>query len=363
MKIKRRVAWLILLVLLYSAWAVTPVLAHALLLRSNPAANAVLEQPPVQVELFFSEPLEAELSSIKVYDSNNLAVDAGDVRVDSSDPTRMTVSLHRLVDGVYTVTWKAVSAADGHQTVGTFPFAVGNANASAVQAIQQSTTSSLPFSALFSKFLFLASLALLVGQRLFIALVWDPALRSDPNDSASVIAKPAVWTTLYRIALMGILMSVGLGILSQAGQTSGNELALPWNPATGRILTETRLGLIWLVRLMLAILAVWLAGRKESPLKDWIAFAVNLGLLFTVTLTSHAAAEAHPLLPVLGDMIHLTGMTFWLGGLVYLFTGWLMVCAPHESLWTCVACQAGVCRGAARHRRDKSFGDFSAPQS
>ena len=52
-------------------------------------------------------------------------------------PTRrgMTVSLHSLLDGVYTVTWKAVSAIDGHQTVGTFPFAIGSVNATAVSGI------------------------------------------------------------------------------------------------------------------------------------------------------------------------------------------------------------------------------------
>ena len=48
---------------------------------------------------------------------------------------------------------------------------------------------------------------------------------------------------------------------------------------------------------------------------------MNLALLATVTFTSHAATEARPFLPVLGDLIHLLGMTFWLGGLVYLFTG------------------------------------------
>jgi copper transport protein len=314
-RIKKYHPWLIVLILLYSTWVVPSVSAHALLLRSNPQANAVLPQSPAQVELFFSEALEPQLSTIKVLDSNNLVVDVGDVRVDPSDPTRMTVSLHSLSDGVYTVTWTAVSAADGHQTVGTFPFAIGNANASAVQAIQQSTTASLPVSALFSKFLLLASLALLVGQRLFIALVWNPALKSNPID------KPAVWVRFYRIGLMGVLLSIGLGILSQAGQTNGIELAFPWSLETGRILTETRLGTIWLIRLMLAMLAVWLAGRQESSLRDWMSFAVNLGLLFTVTLTSHAATEVQPLLPVLGDWFHLIGMTFWLGGLVYLFTG------------------------------------------
>ena len=77
MKFNRHTIWLILIVLLYSAWAVPSVSAHAVLLRSNPSANAVLEQPPVQVELFFSEPLEAGLSSISVVDSNNLIVDVG----------------------------------------------------------------------------------------------------------------------------------------------------------------------------------------------------------------------------------------------------------------------------------------------
>ena len=159
-KFKTRAIWLFLILLAYSVWAVIPVSAHALLVRSVPEANAVLEDSPAQVELYFSEPLEQELSSITAYDSNNLIVDAGDVRVDPSDPTRMTVSLRSLEDGVYTVTWKAVSSIDGHQTVGTFPFAVGDANTNAVNDIRQSSTAKLPFSALLSKFLMLASLAL-----------------------------------------------------------------------------------------------------------------------------------------------------------------------------------------------------------
>ena len=316
MKFKTRAIWLFLILLAYSVWAVIPVSAHALLVRSVPEANAVLEDSPAQVELYFSEPLEQELSSITAYDSNNLIVDAGDVRVDPSDPTRMTVSLRSLEDGVYTVTWKAVSSIDGHQTVGTFPFAVGDANTNAVNDIRQSSTAKLPFSALLSKFLMLASLALLVGQSLFISLIWEPALKSDQG-----VGQPSIWQTLYRVGLGGLLLSIGIGILSQAGQTTGNELSLPWNPEVGKILTETRLGVIWLVRLALAIFAVWLTSGNKTSIKKWTGFIVNVVLLFTVTLTSHAATEAKPLLPILGDLLHLLGMTFWLGGLVYLFTG------------------------------------------
>src|SRR5262245_11371479 len=87
MNFKKHSLWLILLVLLYSAWVAPSARAHALLVRSNPAANAVLAQPPVQVELFFSEEVEEKLSSIRVFDSNNVSVDVGDVRVDPTDPT------------------------------------------------------------------------------------------------------------------------------------------------------------------------------------------------------------------------------------------------------------------------------------
>jgi len=306
---------MILVILLYSAVAVTSVSAHALLLRSNPEANAVLEQSPAQVELFFSEAIEPELSSITVCDSNNLIVDAGDARVDPSDPKRMTVSLRSLPDGVYTVTWKVVSAIDGHQTIGTYPFAVGNANAEAVKAIQQSSTARIPFSALLSKFLLLASLALLIGQRLFIELIWNPTLASEP-----AMSQASVWVTFRRIGLVDVLLSIGIGILSQAGQTTGAELSFPWDPEVGRMLTETRLGLIWLARLALAVMSVWLANGQETSVKKWSGLLANVALLFTVTLTSHAATETKPLLPVLGDWIHLIGMTFWLGGIIHLYT-------------------------------------------
>ncbi|MCI0552144.1 MAG: copper resistance protein CopC/CopD, partial [Anaerolineae bacterium] len=320
MKFKRRTFWFLAVIIIYSAVAVTSVSAHALLVRSNPEANSVLQKAPVQVELFFSETLEPSLSSISVIDSNNVTVDAGDVRVDPSDPRRMTVTLHALPDGVYTVSWTALSTIDGHQTLGTFPFAVGDVSAADLQSIPQSTTARLPFSALVSKFLLLVSLTILIGQRLFIWLIWNPALKANQNPSQE-ITKPGIWTILYRSGLIGVLLSIGIGMLAQAGQTTGRELSFPWYPETSRILAETRLGVIWLARLSLAMFAVWLAWSKESRLKDWIGFAVNLSLLFTVTLTSHAATEARPLLPMLGDWLHLIGMTFWLGGLVYLFTG------------------------------------------
>src|SRR5262245_11559813 len=87
----------------------SPSLAHALLLRSVPDANAALDRAPAQVELYFSEGLDSSFSQIAVLDSTAKVVDNKDSKVDAADTTLMTVSLPSLPDGVYTVAWKALS--------------------------------------------------------------------------------------------------------------------------------------------------------------------------------------------------------------------------------------------------------------
>ncbi len=305
--------------LLYSASAAMPAYAHALLLRSNPVSNAELPQAPAEVELFFSEPVQTGLSTIGVLDANGKKVDVGDVRVDASNPTRMTVSLGSLPDGVYTVTWKAISAIDGHLTSGSFPFAVGSGNEAALAGQSQKTSSELPASALISKWLLLASLALLVGQVSFVGLVWKPS--ASGVAAAHELIEPAVWRQIMLWALIGLFLGLGLNILSQAGQSLGSELAVPWSREAGQVLIDTRLGVIWLARLGLALIDAWLLQSGRRRWKSWAGLATGLALLLSLSLTAHAATETAPVVPVLADWIHLIGMCVWLGGLPFLFTG------------------------------------------
>lgn len=317
---KKRSLLILFAVALYCAWAVSPAQAHAVFVRSNPAPNAVLTQSPPQVDIYFSEGLQDGLSNISVYDSGGLQVDIGDVRVDYADPTRLTVSLHRLNDGVYTVSWKAISATDGHFTTGSFPFAVGEINRAAINAAQQSSSSSLPVSALVAKWLLLAALAVLVGEIPFALFIWSPALAK--ADLTSDIMQPPSWRKITQFAWMAFLIGLLISLLSQAGQASGNELAWPWASETSLVLTGSRLGLIWLVRLTLALIGIWLMMHPAAPRwKSWVELVVRLALLLTVSLASHAATEARPFLPVLGDWLHLVGMSLWFGGLAYLLSG------------------------------------------
>ena len=233
----------------------------------------------------------------------------------------MTVSLGSLLDGVYTVAWKAISATDGHLTSGSFPFAIGTESSAALASQTQSTNSQLPLSALVSKWLIFACLAVLVGQTSFVVFVWKPTLKTVDETLTSEISSPPVWVKILQIALMGLLIGVVLGILSEAGQTTGSELAWPWSKETSRVVIETRLGIIWFIRIGLALLYLWTLKSRPAGWKLWAGFGTGLVLLLSISLTAHAATQAHPLLPVLSDWIHMIGMCFWFGGLVYLLTG------------------------------------------
>jgi methionine-rich copper-binding protein CopC len=86
-----------------------PALAHAVLVRSDPAACAKLPTPPKLISLFFSEPLEPKFSSAKVVDTNGNEFDERDSRVDAGDATHFTVGVSDLKPGFYSVLWNWIS--------------------------------------------------------------------------------------------------------------------------------------------------------------------------------------------------------------------------------------------------------------
>src|SRR5260221_5531606 len=227
----------------------SPALAHALLLRSVPDANAALERAPAQVELYFSEGLDSSFSNITVLDATGKAVDNKDSRVDASDATLMTVSLPSLPDGVYTVSWKALSATDGHVTTGTFPFAVGNVDAAQLAAAGAASRQvRLPFGEVVANWLSYLSAAALLGGTFFVLIIWQPVASAlGAEAGAQGLAQPP-WERLAAAALLALTLASILGLLVQGWPVSGVELALPWSEAVSGVLFQTRLGVIWLAR-------------------------------------------------------------------------------------------------------------------
>jgi len=306
------------LTLLALAMFVTPVLAHALLLRSIPEANATLERAPAQVELFFSETVDQSFTTISVFDSNGVQVDNADSKIDPADSTHLTVSVRSLPDGIYTVAWKALSAVDGHVTTGAFPFAVGNVDAAALAAAAQASRQiKLSFGEIIAKWLLYLSAMALTGGTLFVLTVWQP--------ETDLAFDETLWARLARLALIGLGVASIVGLLVQAGQAAGSEIAAPWSTATGQILFSTRFGALWLARFVLLLVLVTPLLEMKSRRARWLSLGVSGLLLLTISLGSHAAAEPQPFWPVLADWLHLVAASVWVGGLTHFVAGIWMI--------------------------------------
>jgi copper resistance protein C len=101
--------------------------AHAIVLDSVPAPDAVLGRAPAQAVLRFNSKIEKRLTRVTLTGGGGppkpLSVVTG-AGGDAGQPDRIVVPLGPLAPGPYTIRYKVLSA-DGHVTEGTLRFTVG----------------------------------------------------------------------------------------------------------------------------------------------------------------------------------------------------------------------------------------------
>lgn len=97
--------------------------AHAILVRSLPAEDAVLGTPPEEIEVWFNEGVGEEYKALAVVDGQGVRVDEQDARLGFFDSSYLRVSVPPLEPGSYTVRYR-VQSADGHIVSGKFDFSV-----------------------------------------------------------------------------------------------------------------------------------------------------------------------------------------------------------------------------------------------
>jgi methionine-rich copper-binding protein CopC len=120
---RRTVVWLGLGVLVCLG-PVLPVWAHANLVRSSPAADAVVTEPPSLIQAWFSEEVAVKGSVMRLYDSGDKVLAAGGVDLKDKDHESMKITPPHLAPGAYQVRWHAISADDNHVTEDVFRFSV-----------------------------------------------------------------------------------------------------------------------------------------------------------------------------------------------------------------------------------------------
>jgi copper transport protein len=285
--------------------------AHASLLRAEPPPNTAIDIPPAEIRIWFTEPLEAQFSRINLRDSNGRILDTPPSQVDPTDPTQMFVLPGELERGVYTVVWRALSAADGHPTTGFYPIVIGDA--SLLSATASQVVDDIPLDSAFIRWVNLFSLALGVGGVAFLVFVWRPAV---PDGAPRIEARMRL---LMGIGWAFIGLTSFLLILLQYALATGNVLfaGIDGN-ALNSLISGTRFGQLWLARMALWFGlggALWFA-RGDSFFYA-VALVIGTAILLTNSLFSHAQGAYDVTASVAADGLHLIGMVMWVGGLFY----------------------------------------------
>jgi copper transport protein len=332
-------------------------LAHAILLRSDPAKDAVLPVAPDQVRMWFSEELNPALSTAVVVNGANTHVDMGDAHVSISDPTEMDVSLKpSLPPAAYVVIWRTDSTDDGHVLVGSFLFTVARpdgtvptlspganpgANALGGSSLSGQYTGQLDGPTLFNLVMItLVELGAVfwVGASLWQLFVLGPSAEDHTHLEDTNQHVQQRFERRFALPTLLVLLLANLGVLvGQAITVTGGNWASAFVPTLlGSLITSGRFGTFWLVRVIVILLALRLAlypwqlrqrPQRVNTLLSWANLILGLALFIAITMSSHAAAVSPNVLiyALLADWLYLVAAALWVGGMLYIATSYVPV--------------------------------------
>jgi len=305
--------------------------AHAQLVRSEPAAGALLNVAPKELRLEFSEDLDPSFSRVQLFNSKNQIINAGPGLIDAAAPTVMQLALGALPKDSYTAIWRSRSAVDGHISEGSVPFGVGVAVTTtslipALGAPDPATESPPPLDAV-ARWLNLLVAAIALGGLPFGALVWRPVFRAwsaTAGDGGHQAADDALTRLIRRLILIGgglFLLTNALFLLSQAAIAADVTLAQAFGAPALQLL-GSRTGQLILTRVLLTLMIIGLAWRLPkagggAAWPWWVAIMLAGAVALTFSLSAHGAAEEQgAALAIALDWLHVAAMIAWLGGLI-----------------------------------------------
>jgi methionine-rich copper-binding protein CopC/putative copper export protein len=305
----RRAAWLVALVALGLALAAPAASAHPYLIQSAPGDGVVLEGPPRELALSFSEEVSATGSSIRVVGARGRRVRVGTV-TKRGDATLVARLRGRLAPAVYRVRW-AVLGDDGHVVSGVVRFGVAEADGAPPLGVEQLGAPGVaeeqdaggdPVPEVVARWLGLAAGGLLLAGALLRRRVRAGA---DPR-----------WARLSRLALAVLAVATAYAVVAAAAAGAGISLD---------VLLVQPAGLLALVRLAalaaLGGLALRLRARADAAADAALA-ALGAAALATYALAGHVqTVEDDRALALAAQLGHVAGAGLWMGGLLALAAG------------------------------------------
>jgi copper transport protein len=331
--------------------------AHSNLVRSVPSAGALLQIAPKELALEFSEAPDPSFSRVQLYTSKHQIVPVGSGTIDPTAARIMRLALPDLPKGSYIAVWRVRSAVDGHISAGSVPFGVGVAATPATLIpppdAPDPATEAPPLLDTVARWLSYILAAVAFGALPFGLLVWRPALLAATSgaqrlitDQQATATDAALTRALRRLILIGAALFVLASLLFlvvQAASAADVPLAYALGAPALQLL-RGRSGLLWVIRVALALVVMMVAWRLppagQGPERPWwLALSLAGAVLLTFSLNSHTVAAhqgavghaAHT--AILLAWAHLAAMVIWLGGLLPLAIAIRMVRrAPDRAL-------------------------------
>jgi len=390
-----KIGLVVIVVVWVSSLFTSRALAHAYLLRSDPADNALLAEAPRQMRLWFNEPISPQFSSAQMLDIDGTALDLLRIEVDADEPGLMILELPELSEGVFSVRWKVLSEADGHFTQGLLVFGVGEAGDLGQNAFQAAAgkdieaPSVLPLPEVGLRWANFSVLSGLVGALAVVYLILAPigagSAGSLPADTIAMARRAAQRRILYWAIWCGVAGLI-IGVALLFWQVATLMKSLPEGASmpnvAWQVIGATRWGYLWLARqgilllLSAVVYCLWRVAQDDTtigptstlslsliskylplpsaysllptpysllptPLKRLLnhsfsavmAGLLSLALLAVQALTGHAAAVTpHTALAIVADWLHLLAASLWVGGLWALNVGFLPLVRRHAAV-------------------------------
>lgn len=291
--------------------------AHATLVATSPAEGVVVSGAPTSVSATFDEAVGVSPDSLRVFAPDGQRADTGGTR-QGGVPQQITVALlPNLARGTYTVGWHVVSA-DSHAVSGAFDFSVGAPSGTVVNPADLGQSASPLTDVAFGvvRWLGFFSFAALIGAVMFVICCW-PAGANRPG--------------LLRLAMgsWGALAAATLGaILLQGVYGAGQGINHLFWPDVLHATLGSRYGRALGVRLLLVVAAliafsVTLGGMPAASRRARVAAGtvwatLTLGLAGTWAVADHAGTGSQVPLAIPSDIVHLSAVAVWIGGLLTL---------------------------------------------
>ncbi|MCA9899954.1 MAG: copper resistance protein CopC/CopD [Anaerolineales bacterium] len=313
-----------LLALLLASTTTRSTYAHAALVRTDPPDSTVLAEAPAEVRLWYNEPISVSFSTFQVLDLDGKPVELDGIRLDEVDPQLVILDMPEMEDGVYSIHWHVLSAADGHDTQGYVVFGVGNStdiNTAVVHEVQ----TAVPWLEVALRWFNYGLMALVIGAAVVVQIVLPRAQRRIVFADSYQPARHRILQLARFAALGSLIAGVGLYLYQMSRLMANLATEATWLGTGWELLVASRWGWLWLGRQAVFAALFFLFGRMQKQR------AASLGILASVlvvatavlqALNSHAAAVTDQLaLALLADTLHVLAMGVWLGGVVALLVG------------------------------------------